>query len=101
MTMSMPLLPFPLPGLVVERVSAAERTLLIDARASTPEASCPDCHTPSARVHSRYIRLLRDLPMAVHPVRLRVQVRRFRCATPTCPRHSQDRTALSGDLGHA
>ena len=26
-------------------------TLLIDARTSTPTASCPDCHTPSARVH--------------------------------------------------
>ena len=49
----MPLRPFPLPGLVVERVSTAEPTLLSDAHASTPAASCPDGHTPSARVHSK------------------------------------------------
>jgi|SRR5690349_1527363 transposase len=76
-----PLLPFALPGFVVEYVSTAPPTLLIDARASTPEAVCPDCHTPSARVHSHYTRCLRDLPIAEHPVRLRIQVRRFRCAT--------------------
>jgi transposase len=83
-----PVLPFPLPGLVVERVSTVQPTLLIDARTSTPEASCPDCHTPSARVHSRYTRCLRDLPVAEHPVRLRLAVRRFRCLTPTCPRRT-------------
>ena len=83
--MSMPVLPFPLPSLVVERVSTADPTLLIDARTSTPEASCPNCHTPSARVHSRYTRRLRDLPVAESPVRLCVHVRRFRCSTPTCP----------------
>jgi hypothetical protein len=86
--MSMPLLPFSLPGLVVEHVSTADPTLLIDARASTPAASCPDCHISSARVHSRYTRRLRDLPVAEHPVCLRLQVRRFRCPTPTCPRRT-------------
>jgi transposase len=83
-----PLLPFPLPGFVAEHVSTASPTLLIDARASTPEAVCPDCQAPSARVHSRYTRRLRDLPIAEHPVRLRLQVRRFRCATPACPRQT-------------
>src|SRR5919202_482866 len=86
--MLMPLLPFALPGFVVEHVSTAPPTFLIDARASTPNASCPDCHTPSARVHSRYTRRLRDLPVAEHSVRLRLHVRRFRCATPTCPRRT-------------
>jgi len=83
-----PLLPFALPGFVVEHVATAPPTLLIDARASTPEAVCPDCHAPSARVHSRYTRRLRDLPITEHPVRLRLQVRRFRCPTPTCPRRT-------------
>jgi transposase len=86
--MSTPLLPFPLPGLVVERVSTADLTRLIDACTSTPEASCPDCHTPSVRGHRRYTRCLRDLPVAEHPVRLRLAVRRFRCPTPTCPRQT-------------
>jgi transposase len=86
--MSMPLLPFPLPGLIVERVSLAEPPLLIDARTRTPDASCPDGHTPSARVHSRYTRRLRDLPVTEYPVCLRVHVRRFRCRTSTCPRRT-------------
>src|SRR5215831_5701033 len=83
-----PVLPFSLPGFVLEHVSTADSLLLVEARASTPEAACPDCHTASAQVHSRYTRHLRDLPVAEHPVRLRLQVRRFRCATPTCPRQT-------------
>ena len=83
-----PVLPFPLPDCVVEHISTADTTLLIDARTSTLAASCPDCHTSSTRVHSRYTRCLRDLPVAEHPLHLRLQVRRFRCSTPTCPRQT-------------
>jgi hypothetical protein len=83
-----PLLPFSLPGFVVDHVSTAQPTLLIDARARTSEAVCPDCPAPSARVHSRYTRCLRDLPVAEHAGRLRLAVRRFRCFTPTCPRQT-------------
>jgi transposase len=86
--MSTPVLPFALPGFVIEHVHPANPVLLIEARASTPAAACPDCHAPSARVHSRYTRCLRDLPSAEHPVRLRLHVRRFRCLTPTCPRRT-------------
>ena len=73
--MSAPLLPFLLPGLAVEHVSTTDPTLLIDARTSTPTASCPDCHTPSARVHSRYTRHLRDRPVSEQPVCLRLHGR--------------------------
>src|SRR4030095_7619384 len=97
-----PLLPFSLPGFVVEHVSTADPLLLVDARASMPEASCPDCHSASAHVHSRYTRYLRDLPVAEHPVRLRLQVRRFRCATPTCPRQTfAERAARARPLPRA
>jgi len=104
-----PLLPFALPGFVVEHVATAPPTLLIDARASTPEAVCPDCHAPSARVHSRYTRRLRDLPIAEPPMRLRLHVRRLRCPphvstsdlcrTPAgaCPLARAAYRALDGD----
>ena len=72
----------------MEHVSTPDPTLLIDARTSTPTASCPDCHTPSARVHSRSTRHLRDLPVSEQPVCLRLHVRRFRCLTPTCARQT-------------
>ena len=49
-------------------------------------APCPVCTRRSRRVHSQYQRTLADLPLAGRPVVLRVQVRRFRCVNPTCPR---------------
>src|SRR3712207_686457 len=87
-SMSTPVLPFVLPGFVVEHVHTTDTRLLIEARASTPLASCPDCHAPTTRVHSRYTRRLRDLPVVEHPVGLHLHVRRFRCPTPTCARQT-------------
>ena len=84
--MSTLLVPFPLPGLAVEHVSTTDPTRLIEARTRTPTASCPACHIPSARVHSRYTRHLRDLPVSEQPVCRRLHVRRLRCLTPTCAR---------------
>ena len=49
-------------------------------------ARCPLCGRRSAHVHSRYERSLDDLPIGTRPVRLQLQVRRFRCVNPTCPR---------------
>lgn len=49
-------------------------------------ARCPLCHRRSRRVHSRYRRMLTDLPISGRRVVLIVQVRRFRCLAPACPR---------------
>lgn len=49
-------------------------------------ATCPVCGNVSARVHSRYTRLLADLPWQGNVVALKVRVRRFRCPEPDCPR---------------
>jgi transposase len=48
-------------------------------------AVCPRCGTPSVRVHSRYRRLVADLPCRDRPLALRLLVRHFRCAKPDCP----------------
>jgi transposase len=60
--------------------------LTIRAVAAGPEARCPECATPSRRVHSRYRRLLADLPWQGLPVRVELTVRRFRCRESTCTR---------------
>jgi transposase len=52
-----------------------------------PTACCPVCQHPSARVHSRYIRSLADLPWSGTTVRLRLHTRRFFCSSLTCSRH--------------
>ena len=55
-------------------------------RAAREFSVCPDCHTASRRVHSRYFRKLRDLPWEGIPVLLHLQVRRFFCVAEGCPR---------------
>ena len=59
---------------------------MITACASAPSASCPDCQHVSSRVHSTYIRSPKALPSSGRPVRLCLQVRRFRCSNPACQR---------------
>jgi transposase len=47
---------------------------------------CPTCGQRSARVHSRYPRLLQDVPACGRVVRLELHLRRFFCDFPDCPR---------------
>jgi transposase len=75
-----------LPGCSVEHVSKTEEGLLITACATTTSACCPDCQQVSSRVHSTYTRSPRAMPSSGQPVRLVLQVRRFRCSNPTCQR---------------
>ncbi len=58
----------------------------MELRTAGTSAVCPDCHTPSRRVHSRYLRKLADLPWQGIPVVLQLQSRRFFCLDLACPR---------------
>jgi transposase len=73
-------------GLIIEAVKAEPNHLLVVARPTAPDAACPGCGHRSRQVHSHYDRRLLDLPSHGRAVHLRVQMRRFRCATITCPR---------------
>jgi transposase len=70
----------------LDGVVAEHRTIILDIRATSDEAPCPACGTVSSRVHSRYLRAPRDLPVAQQTVRLRLNVRRFRCEAAQCAR---------------
>ncbi len=59
---------------------------LIFATTNGLTANCPSCQHPSRSLHSRYRRVLRDLPLQGSSVELRLDVRRFRCRTRECPR---------------
>jgi len=61
---------------------------VIDVLASTGggPVACPDCGTPSRRVHTWYDRVLQDVPLDGRPVRVRVRLRRLRCLVPDCRR---------------
>jgi transposase len=64
--------------------AAAEITLFVTATATS--VSCPRCHVPTSRVHSRYRRTLADLPWGTYAVHLQLRVRKFFCANAACPR---------------
>ena len=71
-------------GLAIERLEAGVEEISVVARAPSVAAACPQCGALSRSVHSRYERVLGDLPAHGLRVRLRVQVRRFRCAWTDC-----------------
>ncbi len=73
-------------GLAVDRVAVAHDRVVVAVRARAAAASCPVCRRRSRRVHSRYVRRLGDLPRQGRVGRLELQVRRFRCPAPGCPR---------------
>jgi len=73
-------------GLVVDRVTVTSDRVTVAVHARGAVGSCPLCRRPSRRVHSRYVRCLGDLPWQGRVGRLDLQVRRFRCSAPECPR---------------
>jgi transposase len=67
------------PGLRLDDVFLTANTAV-----ALPAVPCPRCGTPSDRVHSRYHRLVADLPCHDRPAVLRLRVRRVRCIVPGC-----------------
>ncbi len=80
--------PFILPGFEIDEIRILPGKMLIWAHATQTEAGCPDCQQVSCRVHSRYTRLVQDLPVCDQAVDLHLQVRRFRCRTASCERQT-------------
>jgi transposase len=64
--------------------ATAQITLLV--RSTQATVPCPLCAIPARRIHSRYERMLADLPWAHYRVRLQLQVRKWFCPNPHCIR---------------
>jgi transposase len=79
-------IPFELPGFRIQAIDVHDQTLVIRAQSIAAKSCCPDCGTPSSRVHSSYTRSPRDVPCNGRAVQLVLGVRRFRCLNPYCPR---------------
>ena len=58
----------------------------VEAGLPRSAVDCPACGLPSRRLHSRYPRVLRDLPWQGRPATIRIAARRFRCLNPACDR---------------
>lgn len=60
--------------------------LVLHVTATSRSAACPLCAQPATRLHSRYSRVVKDLPCAGQQVQLLLHVRKFFCDTPGCAR---------------
>lgn len=72
--------------LIVERSDESDGVLTVSAREATDRRSCPLCNRMSDRIHSRYVRVIADLPGAGTKVQLRLSARRFVCDVAFCRR---------------
>jgi transposase len=86
--LSKSLLPLIPACLVVDQILHTPDRITIVTSSRQQSAPCPTCAIVSGRVHSRYQRMLRDLPCQGRPVMLCVQARRFRCLNPACSRQT-------------
>jgi transposase len=68
------------------RLEADEQFILAVVAVTASEAHCPLCQCRSQSIHSRYVRLVADLPWAGWAVRLELLVRRFFCQNKACTR---------------
>jgi transposase len=83
---SSPLLSLIPRALRVLRVLPAADHVTIEAGPCRCMAECPTCGSASWRVHSNYLRKLRDLPSHGRAVMIHVSARRFRCLNVACAR---------------
>ena len=73
-------------GLRVLHVKAEREALVVLAESAADSGRCPLCDRPARRVHSRYARIVSDLPWRGIAVRLEIRARRFFCDREHCDR---------------
>ena len=83
----------PLPALLpdtllprLDEVIQHQGVMVLVVTVNVDRASCPRCGTLSARVHSSYLRTVRDLPSHGVTVQIRLRTRRFYCRQKGCQR---------------
>jgi transposase/transposase IS204/IS1001/IS1096/IS1165 family protein len=74
------------PGLRLDAILTDDQTIHVTMTSTQSTAACPVCAVASSRIHSRYQRIVRDLPWAGHCIQVRLHVRRFLCSNPNCTR---------------
>jgi transposase len=73
-----------LAGIVIHKVDALASQLVITGRGRDASGSCPCCGGATARVHGRYMRTVKDTPVAGRGVTLRIEMVRLKCVTAPC-----------------
>ena len=82
---SSPLLPLPA-GLEIATIETVDDLLVVHVVSTKVKVCCPLCFCLAKRRHSRYTRVVADLPCAGFRVQLRLQMRKFFCENADCSR---------------
>lgn len=59
-------------------------SITIVAHSKQKKPLCPNCNQPSTSLHSRYQRIIADLPWHGIAVKIRLNTRKFRCRNTLC-----------------
>ena len=73
-----------LAGIVIDKVDPLASQLVITGRVRDAFGSCPSCGGATARVHGRYVRTIKDTPVAGRGVALKIEMVRLKCVTVLC-----------------
>jgi transposase len=73
-------------GLELTGLQMGNGQLVLHVTATSPSSACPVCAQPATRLHSRYSRMVKDLPCVGQQVQLILHVRKFFCDTAHCVR---------------
>ncbi len=78
-----------MPGTIkISRLRPTHDQVTVDAALPLQAVPCPGCGHSSRRLHSRYVRVLRDLPWQGRLATIRIAARRFRCLNMACARRT-------------
>ena len=69
----------------LEYVRPSTESITLAVKTVSPHSPCPRCRRTCSRVHSRYRRVVADLPWQGVTVNLELRTRRFRCQNSLCP----------------
>ena len=72
--------------ITIERIVPDDSDIVLVARTRRCTVPCPVCGQAATRVHSWYVRSLRDLPWQGLAVRMDLHTRRWFCDNSSCPR---------------
>ena len=64
-------------GISIDSIDPSANELVIRIACDVPSMPCPACQQPSARIHSRYQRMVADVPCAGRNVILALTLRKF------------------------
>ncbi|MBN4094677.1 ISL3 family transposase [Methylobacterium sp. OT2] len=95
------ILPLVPDGLTVVGVEPATDPLIVRVVPRPGPTCCPTCRLSAGRKHGHCERTLADLPWQGRSVRLRLRLRRFRCANPACPRRTFSESVGDVAVAHA